>query len=1333
MGQMPAPMLTTGKLASVSAKGAGVFVTGKVGGCETRLLIDTGAQVSIVPKQFWLNVTKGGSSLDGYQGKVAVANGGEMSILGRWQTVCQFESLAVIVEFLVADVTPQELLLGTDFLSKFGAVIDLGDNCCRLMGKKLPLFSEDASVQPKVVRVQKDIMLPPRTESILPGKVDGLFPQHYEGMLEPMSIMLPNCEVLVARVVCKVEEGVVPVRVINVSEDNCLLKQNMKIGTFYPDVEVSDSAPITGSNDTAPPFPLTVDCLVSQFGLKDRGFDSIQMQAVEELLSRNASVFSKGDTDLGRTHLALHKIDTGSAQPIKLPPRRVPLHLQQEVAEHIKQMQDNNIIRPSCSPWAAPVVLVRKKDGSLRFCVDYRKLNEVTRKDAYPLPRIDDALDSLTNACWFSTLDLASGYWQVEVDPQDRPKTAFITRQGLFEFNVLSFGLCNSPSTFQRLMDVVLADLQWTTCLVYLDDIIVFGRTFQEHLQRLDEVLCKLRYANLKVKPSKCTLFASQVQYLGHVISTEGVTADPSKVEAIRTWPVPKTQTEVRSFLGLASYYRRFIQGFAEIARPLHRLTEKGRRFCWGEECQEAFQQLKARLIVAPVLAYPDPKKPFILDTDASDVGIGAVLSQECDGLERVVAYASRALTKQERKYATTKKELLSMVTFTKHFKHYLLGREFLLRTDHNSLRWLHNFGGLEGQLARWVEQLANFQYKIIHRPGKQHANADALSRLPGALRKDVEEDGDEVPKRCSHVTTVRAVSEAERPGNPLEGRADIEDELVKAQQGDPVIQELIQLKSSELGGISHTDLNPALVKYLPVWDQLQVQNQRLVRVPPVNTDAAAAIQVVLPRSLIPEVLSMLHNTQTGGHLGIQKLQAKVKDRFYWPGWFGDVKQWCRECHDCASRKSGGKAPCAPLQMSIVSRPYERVAVDIMGPLPETLGKNRYILVIGDYFSKWTEAFPLPNQEAQSVARVLVEEWVCRYGVPRSLHSDQGRNFESLLFKELCRLLQINKSRTSPYHPQSDGLIERFNRTLLSMLSLFVDNNQTNWDKLLPYVMMAYRSSLHASTGFTPYKVLFGQEMVLPVDIMLGIDNGQKFQSVNDYVAGLAESLSTVVEAVKRHQNQASNQQKTCADFRANFHYYVVGELVWIHNKARKRGVCPKLQRRFKGPFKILERVSDVLYKVQPLEGGPENVVHFNRMKPYVACSVSEPVGDIGSPILQDQVLPQPRINKAYKFGWGGHQPAESEDAQMRERAAGSVMEERNQTPEPVMLDGGDEGSFRENSSLVVVDTRSSPTQQVAMGQDVAVKESASGNSSQVSRPARARRPPVWSEDYNLM
>ena len=727
---MPAPLSSMSTWAPEKAKTGSGYLTAKIGGSSCHVLVDTGATRSIIPKQTWLSFTKGGSDLQEYAGDARAANGGAMQILGSWQAVCQFDSLALVTEFLVSDIPSEEILLGFDFLSRYGAVVDLGNKTCRIMGKTFSLVEPNPTSEPQTVVVHSDTVVPPRSEAIISGMVRSAWWDYAEGMLEPLPALSKHCDLLVARVVCKVEKGTLPIRVINVTNDALTLKKGMKVGTLFTDIEIDGVGGCMGEGEDIVQ-PWTVDSLMSQFGVESKGLSPEQTQAAKQLLHRHLPVFSQGETDLGRTHLTMHEIETGDARPLKLPPRRIPLHLQQEVTDNLKQMLDSGIIRPSCSPWAAPVVLVRKKGGGLRFCVDYRKLNDVTCKDAYPLPRIDDALDSLSHACWFSTLDLASGYWQVEVDPKDRHKTAFITRQGLFEFNVLSFGLCNAPSTFQRLMDLILADLQWTTCLVYLDDIIVFGRTFQEHLARLDEVLVKLKQANLKIKPSKCNLFSTQVHYLGHVISAEGVMADPAKVAAVREWPVPRNQTEVQSFVGLASYYRRFVKGFADIARPLHQFGEKGKRFQWTEDCQWAFEQLKTSLITAPVLSYPDPSKTFILDTDASDVGIGAVLSQEEGGYERVVAYASRALTKQERKYATTKKELLSMVAFTKHFKHYLLGKEFVLRTDHNSLRWLHNFQGLEGQLARWIEQLANFQYKIVHRPGKLHKNADALSRLP--------------------------------------------------------------------------------------------------------------------------------------------------------------------------------------------------------------------------------------------------------------------------------------------------------------------------------------------------------------------------------------------------------------------------------------------------------------------------------------------------------------------------------------------------------------------------------------------------------------------------
>ena len=440
-----------------------------------------------------------------------------------------------------------------------------------------------------------------------------------------------------------------------------------------------------------------------------------------------------------------HEIDTGDAAPIKQPCRRLPLAQRPLVEAELDKMLQADVVEASTSPWASPLVLVTKKDGSVRFCVDLRAVNAVTKKDAYPLPRIDETLDTLSGAQWFCCLDLQSGFWQVEMSEKDKEKTAFTTHKGLYQFKVMGFGLTNAPATFERLMELVLKGLQFHKCLVYLDDVNVFGSTFEETLNNLEAVLQRFRAAGLKLKPQKCELFQKSVSFLGHVVTPEGVHCDPKKIQAVRDWPVPQNVTEVRSFLGLASYYRRFIPSFAEIASALTALTGAGVKFQWTKACQDSFDQLKELLVSSPVLAYPKEEGQFVLDTDASDTGIGAVLSQMQDGVERVIAYASKTLSKTQRKYCTTKKELLAVVTFVQHFRHYLYGQKFRIRTDHASLVWLRNFKDAEGMLARWISKLETYDYKLEHRSGVKHTNADALSSHRASAKdpivQTVEED----------------------------------------------------------------------------------------------------------------------------------------------------------------------------------------------------------------------------------------------------------------------------------------------------------------------------------------------------------------------------------------------------------------------------------------------------------------------------------------------------------------------------------------------------------------------------------------------------------------
>ena len=450
-----------------------------------------------------------------------------------------------------------------------------------------------------------------------------------------------------------------------------------------------------------------------------------------EVLSTYADCISKGPWDLGTAKGAKHTINTGSAQPIQIPPRRVPFHKRQEMRRQVDEMLEAQIIELSESPWSSPVVLVAKPDGSQRFCVDYRALNKVTKRDLYPLPRCEDILESLAGAQWFSHLDLLRGYWQIDVAEEDREKTAFATPDGLYQFRKLSFGLTNAPACFMRAMHLVLKGLCWSDCLVYLDDIIIFGRTLQEHRERLSLVLSRLSEAGLKINPKKCKLLSEQVVVLGHVVTQDGISTDPEKVKVISEWPVPENESQLKAFMGTAGYYREFVPSYADIAAPLHSASQKGERFRWTAECEEAFLNIKRKLMNAPILAFPRLDVPFILDTDPCDRGLGAVLSQVQDGKERVIAYAARALSKAERNYSTTRKELLALVWGSEHFETYLYGRRFLARTDHSALQWLKNFKSPRGQVARWLERLSNFDFEVEHRPGHLHLSSTSSQVTP--------------------------------------------------------------------------------------------------------------------------------------------------------------------------------------------------------------------------------------------------------------------------------------------------------------------------------------------------------------------------------------------------------------------------------------------------------------------------------------------------------------------------------------------------------------------------------------------------------------------------
>uniref|UniRef100_A0A5S6Q9K0 RNA-directed DNA polymerase n=1 Tax=Trichuris muris TaxID=70415 RepID=A0A5S6Q9K0_TRIMR len=817
------------------------------------------------------------------------------------------------------------------------------------------------------------------------------------------------------------------------------------------------------------------------------------------LLREYADIFADGE-NLGRTDVVQHRIDTGDAEPRRQPPRRIPFHQRKIVEQETQRMLRQGIIEPAEGPWASSIVLVRKKDGTFRFCVDYRKLNDVTRKDAHPLPRIDDTLESLGGARWFSTLDLASGFWQVSVHPKDRPKTAFCTPTGLYQFKVMPFGLCNAPSTFQRLMEAILTGLQWATCLVYLDDIIVYSRSKAEHMQSLCELFSRLRKAGLKLKMEKCHFFKREVKYLGHVVSRDGIRADSAKTEAVNNWPKPTSPKELRQFLGLASYYRRFVPSFATIAAPLHKLLTKSSQWSWTSECEASFSSLKAHLTSAPTLPFPDFSLPFILDTDASNTGLGAVLAQNIAGQERVIAYASRSMSKAGRKYSTTRQEMLALVWAVKQFRPYLYGSRFVVRTDHNSLRWLQNFKEPEGQVARWLELLANFDFSVEHRAGSKHANADSLSRMPNG--------------HCpSQRNCVAVVNHLVKLRSWLQD-VDRED-MLRAQQSDPDIGAVYEwVEKGVWPGQSPPGASRVLRHLWCQADQFSIRDGLLCR----RWISAAAVGnsvskwlLVVPRCLIPRLLEAAHDGQAGGHIGFRKTFEKVRSSFYWPNQREDVANWCSSWDACARRKPGeSRRARAPLQPHCTGNPWERICLDFLGPFTETTDGNRYLLVVTDSFTKWTEAFPVKDMEAKTTATVLVSECFCRYGLPEEILTDQGRNFVSALMESVYTLLDIRKLRTSAYHAQSNGQVERFNRTLLTMLSITAEERPYDWDEQVPLQLLAYRTSVHSSTGMTPFQAMFGREARLPADIMYGpLPEGPRQVDMHTYASDLRQNLET--------------------------------------------------------------------------------------------------------------------------------------------------------------------------------------------------------------------------------
>ena len=838
-------------------------------------------------------------------------------------------------------------------------------------------------------------------------------------------------------------------------------------------------------------------------------------ERIKKVVLANSDVFANKKERAGYCDVEFMEIDTGSSEPIAQKPYRAPLTKRKMIEEEVASMLKMGIIRPSSSPWASPVTLVPKKDGTTRFCIDYRKLNAVTKKDRYPLPRIQDIFDQLEGAKIFSTLDLKSGYWQIPMHENSIEKTAFICHLGLFEFLMMPFGCANCPSKFQRALTKVLSGLIGKICMLYIDDIVIYGKDERSHARNLQLVFDRLRKAGLKLKPSKCHFGATETKLLGYVVGKDGIKPDHEKVCAIRDLPNPKTVTEVQSFLGMTGYYRQCMAGYAKISEPLVALTRKANPFVWGASEQTAFDDLKLVLMSEHVMAHPRVGVPYKLYTDACNYAVGAILVQtDNNGIERVIQYISHQLKGSQRKWATIEKEAYAVVYALKKLRPYLYGADFTVYTDHKPLTCLFTKEMNNTKIQRWAVLLAEFGATIQYRKGKNNIRADMLSRIRSS--NDLESEVSTVD--TDDWIDVGFLEEEPHQQIPL---------LVDGLRMDNVRQEQL-LEFPELFEEAHNEES-----------EYEIHKGVLYSIRKPSPTAAVYPRLVLPSRYRSDIVSMSHKDV--GHMSVLKTMDRIREAYVWPGMRRDVQAWVKSCAICSVHVRR-RENVAMGEMPFAIYPMQIVGMDLIGPFVETDEGYKYALTMVDHFSGWAEAYPLKHKRYHDVFDVLRKQFFPRHGYPEIMICDNGGEFTAKELKDYLRGVGVDQRVTTPYHPMSNGKSERLNKTLKEMLARMVNGKRGDWEERLGEALMAHRNSVSGVTGYTPFFLTYGRRGRLPLTRML---TAEKEGQVRPFGSRLHE-LSTALNIAKELTMDSRKYNRERLQAKANAGAIEVGDTVMV-------------------------------------------------------------------------------------------------------------------------------------------------------------------------------------------
>ncbi|KAL4232960.1 hypothetical protein ACF0H5_007648 [Mactra antiquata] len=1089
-------------------------------------------------------------------------------------------------EFIVVSDMTKNVILGKDFMFDYGVRIYCDLKRIRIGKTYVPLES-DIHIH-SLVRLKKETILKPRTVYQVEAKMQNnttVSPSIYEvsQLNEGFIDNEPGLQIRSCLITAEPNKKFT-ILLENHTGKTIRLYKNAIVAKAEPISEV-DIISMTGQEHDNKPNE-------GKYKLTDLKCPDKYLPQITSLLDDNLDILSSSDRDLGQTNTVKCKIDTGNSPPIKTKTYFTPLKNRQIIDEAVKDMLEAKIIQRSNSPWSSPVVIVTKKDGGKRFCVDFRKVNQVTKKNSWPLPRIDEILAQLGNGKFFSTLDLRAGYWQVELDSSSREVSAFSTSTGLYEFLKMPFGLANAPSVFQELMSIVLEECR-EFAFAYLDDIIIFSPTVDEHLRHIQIIFDKLRTHNLKLKIQKCTFLQHETNYLGYVISDKGIKACPEKVKTIREMAAPKTTREARSYLGLIGYYRRLIPSFSTIAAPIIALTRKYSRFKWTPECEESFKTLNRDLTKVPYVAYPDINKGYIIYTDASNDCIAAVLAQECDPEDRIlpnipnerpIFFASHKLSSSQQNFSTIEKECFAVKYFLEKFDPYIHGSKVVLYTDHQPLTYLMSSPMANKRLQKWSLSLSNYDLTIKYIAGRDNRCADMLSRIrhpPLSPQEEAKiEDCEEINDNAYQINLINTTQMDTRqfvsviddePRDNFE-RPTFDDVTLNMTTEQERDDGLNTIKNQ----LTMTDPPNAVNKYVLLNNVIYYLT---------DMDNDPVLRLCIPTHLQSDVLKRYHEELK--HMGADKCYDTIKQKYFWKNMYKSILEFISKCVVCNMRANSQQKPHVN-DTEIPVHAFAKCSMDITGPLPETLSGNRYILVFMCCLTGWVEAFAIKRKTAENIAHLLIDEIFNRYSSPRVLLSDNGSEMVNEVVKYVTNELNIAKIETSFYSPNSNGKVERFNATLKDILSKTTEENM--WDCGLNAAVAAYRFSPCTSTGFSPFYLLYGREPEFPVDSILR--PRRRYYGDEDHKIML-QTQHKAFRAAYQNMKKAKQKQSRLANRDTTEVTYDIGQAVFLKNNTRKS----KLDHKYLPYYRIVEKKSPLTFVLKNVLDGKVVHAHARNMK----------------------------------------------------------------------------------------------------------------------------------------